>query len=82
MSKWKEIRNDNFDEIERCITIDAWKTNNDNEEGKVIAKVYEDGNKGTVYIDADAETDEEAQTAIEEVIMKFEAFPEYYKNCC
>lgn len=72
MSKWKEIRNDNFDENERCITIDAWKTSNQNEEGKIIAKVYEDGEKGTIYIDKEAETDEYAQKMINEVIMMFE----------
>lgn len=73
MSKWAEIRNDHFDEEEKCIFIDAWETDNDNEEGKVIAKIYEDGNKGTIYLDKDAETDEYAQEMINEIINRFES---------
>lgn len=72
-SKWAEIRNDHFDEEEKCIFIDAWETDNDNEEGKVIAKIYEDGNKGTIYLDKDAETDEYAQEMINEIINRFES---------
>jgi len=72
MSKWKEIRNDYFDEDEQCVYIDAWLTDDDNEEGKVIAKVYVDGEIGTVYLDKDAEFDFEAQESIEKVIMAME----------
>jgi hypothetical protein len=31
MSKWNAIQNDFFDENERCICIDAWLTDDDNE---------------------------------------------------
>ena len=36
MSKWREIRCDFFNEEEEKYYVDAWKTGNDNEEGKVI----------------------------------------------
>lgn len=37
MSKWSEIRNNFFSEDEEKVFVDAWKTSNKNEEGKVIA---------------------------------------------
>jgi len=74
MSKWIEIRNDNFDEFERCITIDAWLTNNGEEQGKIIAKVFEDLNKGIIYLDKDAEEDKEVQIAINEAIEKIKVY--------
>lgn len=46
MSKWKEIRCDFFDEEEEKYMVDAWKTDNDSEEGTVIAKL--DLSDGTV----------------------------------
>ena len=64
-NKWKEIRNNFFDEEERCISIDGWKTKNNNEEGKVIAKVYVDTKK-IEYIDETAKLDKYAQEIIEE----------------
>jgi hypothetical protein len=66
-SKWAEIRNTNFNEEEKCFTIDAWKTKNDNEEGKVIAKVFEDI---LIYFDLDAKADMYAQEIINETIKK------------
>jgi hypothetical protein len=66
MGKWQEIQNKYYDVTEGCIKIDAWKTTNDSEEGKVIAKVFEDKRKGTVYFDMDAKTDIYAQKAITE----------------
>jgi hypothetical protein len=80
MSKWAEIRNDYFDEEEGCICIDAWLTDNPNEEGTVIAKVYEDDNKGTAYLDRDAETDDLAQEKIDEIIGILENEPNFYSN--
>lgn len=73
MGKWKEIRNNNFDEYEECYTVDAWLTNNENEEGKVIAKIFVDGEKGTVYLDEVAKTDSYAQEIIDDRIMRLEA---------
>ena len=39
---FKEVRNDFYDEDKKCYVIDAWRTNNDNEEGVVVAEVYKD----------------------------------------
>ena len=67
MSKWREIRCDFFNEEEEKYYVDAWKTGNDNEEGKVIAKI--DLANGTVeYLDEDARTDEDAQVVINEFL--------------
>ena len=64
MSKWNEIRINFFDEEEKKWLVDAWETDNDNEEGSVIAKI--DLYTGTVeYLDKDAKTDENAQEEIE-----------------
>jgi len=67
MSKWREIRNDYCDEEESKVYIDAWKTSNGNEEGKVIAKVdYK--TKEIEYLNEAAKTDEYAQEVIKEVL--------------
>lgn len=67
MSKWREIRNDYCDEEEGKVCIDAWKTSNGNEEGKVIAKVdYK--TKEIEYLNEAAKTDEYAQEIIKEVL--------------
>lgn len=60
---WSEIRSDFEDE--GYIHIDAWKTGNDNEDGKVIAKVRISDNKVT-YLDERAKTDKYAQEVINE----------------
>jgi acyl-CoA synthetase (AMP-forming)/AMP-acid ligase II len=74
MSKWAEIRNDYYDEKEECYTIDAWLSANDNEEGKTIAKVFADKNKGTMYLDTEARTDKYAQEMIDDRIMILENY--------
>ena len=67
MSKWAEIRCDFFDEEEEKYFVDAWKTDNSNEEGIVIAKI--DLADGTVeYLDENAKTDEYAQEVIREML--------------
>jgi superfamily II helicase len=72
---WAEIRND-FEESnelgERVICIDAWETEDDNEEGKIIAKVIQSksGNAHVEYIDERAKVDTLAQEVIEETIQK------------
>ena len=63
-SKWTEIRCDFFDEEEERWLVDAWKTGDDNEEGKVIAKISETGE--VVYLDAEAKDDEYAKEVIAE----------------
>ncbi len=67
MSKYAEIRGNHFDDIEQVQCIDAWETDNDNEEGKVIAKVHLD-TKEVEYLDPDARYDEYAQEVIDEVL--------------
>ena len=67
MSKWSEIRCDFFDEEEEKYFVDAWETDDDNEEGTVIAKL--DLADGTVeYLDENAKTDEYAQAVIKEML--------------
>ncbi len=61
MSKWSEIRND-FNDGEN-ISIDAWKTSDDMEEGKVIARVSVN-DKTVEYLDDDARNDAYAQEVI------------------
>lgn len=69
MSKWSDIRCDFFDEEEKKYFVDAWRTDDDNEEGTVIAKL--DLADGTVeYLDEDAKTDEYAHEVIKEIIKK------------
>lgn len=66
MSKWADIENNFYDDIEGCWCIDAWKTNLDDEEGEIIAKIYDDGS--IEYLDEEAKTDEFAQEMIEELL--------------
>ena len=39
MNKWAEIRCDFYDNKEEKYFVDAWLTDDDNEEGTVIAKI-------------------------------------------
>ena len=67
MSKYEEIRNNFYDEDEQKVYIDAWFTEDDNEEGVVIAKVdYK--TKEIEYLDNDAKTDSYAQEIINETL--------------
>jgi hypothetical protein len=67
MSKYAEIRNDFYDEQEQKVYIDAWFTDDDNEEGTVIAKVnYK--TKEVEYLDDNAKTDKYAQAVINETL--------------
>lgn len=65
MSIWSEIRNDFIDN--GIVHIDAWISADDNEEGKVIAKINID-TKIIQYIDDRAKTDCYAQEIINEII--------------
>ena len=67
MSKYGEVRNDYYDEKECKVYIDAWFTDDDNEEGIVIAKVN-CKTQEIEYLDEDARTDEYAQEVIEETL--------------
>lgn len=72
MSKWAEIRNDFVCEDSHKVYIDAWLTDDDNEEGVAIARIDMDTKK-IEYFDEDAKTDDYAQEmivdAIEEIVF-------------
>jgi hypothetical protein len=71
MSKYAEIRNDYYDCEEQNVCIDAWFTDDDNEEGVVIAKVnYR--TKEVVYLDDDARIDDYAQEKINETLKEID----------
>jgi len=65
MSIWGEIRNDCEDGD--TVYIDAWLTADDNEEGKVIARVNV-RTKEVEYLDDRARTDSYAQEMIQEYL--------------
>jgi len=78
-SYWKEIRNSNVETsfnakidgaIRKLVTINAWKTGSDSEEGKVIAHVVLTayGDVCTIYADNIAKTDAYAQEFIQEAM--------------
>jgi hypothetical protein len=67
MSIWSEIHND-FEE-DGIIFIDAWSTEDDNESGKVIAKINL-STKEVCYLDNRAKTDNFAQEIINEIILE------------
>lgn len=67
MSKWSEIRIDFFDTEENRWSVDAWETDDDNEEGSVIAKI-DPKTKCVEYLDEDARTDSYAQEEIKEFL--------------
>lgn len=78
MSKYGEIRNDFYDDQEQKVYIDAWFTEDDNEEGTVIAKVnYK--TKEVEYLDADARMDDYAQEKINETLSEIDNSD--YENC-
>ena len=67
MSNWAEIRNDYCDESEGKVYIDAWFTDDDNEDGEVIAKI-DCRTKEVEYLDEIAKTDLYAQEVINETL--------------
>lgn len=78
-SKWVEIRNTFFNDEEQCFCIDAFETNDDSEEGKIIAKVKVQETKldeelllTVIYLDKEAITDIKAQESISELITDIE----------
>lgn len=69
MSKYAEIRSDFVNKEENALYIDAWKTNNPNEEGKILAKIDLDS-KEVTYLDKGAKTDDEVKSVINEAVCK------------
>lgn len=51
-SKFKEVRMNFVNEETKCVSIDAWETDNDNEEGRVLGEF--DLNDRKVYWREDA----------------------------
>jgi hypothetical protein len=62
--EYAEIRANHYDDIEQCFFIDAWETDNDAEEGIVIAKVYADK---VEYLVDDARKNQDVQALIPEL---------------
>jgi hypothetical protein len=77
MSKWAEIRNDFVCEDSRKIYIDAWLTEDDSEEGIVLARIDID-TKNIEYFDDDSRTDHYAQEIINEALCRID--DGYYDN--
>ena len=63
---WSELRADY--EEDGFLFIDAWKTDNDFEEGKTIAKIDLNNQLKVTYLDERAKTDKIAQEFIKDVI--------------
>lgn len=70
-SKWAEIRTDFFDEEERCVYVDGWKTSRGDEEGQVIAKIHVD-TKEVEYLIENGKTDPYVQKEIQLVLADIE----------
>ena len=68
MSKWTEIICE-YNNGEGFWCVDAWKTSDENEEGKVIA-VIDETSKNVYYIEPLARTDVYAQEVIKEKIAE------------
>lgn len=60
---YAELRRDYHNEEENYITIDGWKTDDDNEEGEIVAFVYPER---VVYVDNGARLNEEVNELIKE----------------
>lgn len=66
---WKEIRAEY--EEDGVVFVDAWKTEDDNEQGTVIAKIFKEGESARItYLDERAKLDIYAQEVINEAIQK------------
>ena len=75
MSKWAEIRCDYYCEEDNFWRVDAWLTDDGDEEGKVIAYIDNDTTK-VIYHDPLARTDEYAQEVIQDMIREIKAVKE------
>lgn len=67
MSAYAEVRDDFYDEDENKVYIDAWFTDDANEDGIVIAKVNTKS-KEVEYLEDEAKTDSYAQEVINGVL--------------
>ena len=67
MKDYVEVRCNFYNDIKGCWCVDAWMTDNDNEEGKVVAEIYDNG--GVVYIDVNAMKSPNVQEVIKSCLM-------------
>ena len=84
MNKWAEVRSDYYDEEEGKFYIDAWKTYDANEEGRVIAKVDYITEK-VEYLDYDAVGDRRVHEIVKDIINEIRASKEpdkIYSSVC
>ena len=71
MVHYNEVRIDYFDESENFFTIDAWRTGDDNEEGRVVGVVHPSGD---YYIfDYDAKSCDNVRDAVNEFVAGIKA---------
>ena len=68
---YAEVRNDYYDSEEGKVFIDAWETDDGDEEGSVVAKV-DVATKGVEYLDPAARTDPYAQELITDALRAIE----------
>ena len=66
MEDYAEVRCDFYDDIEGYWCVDAWRTNDDDEEGEVVAHVYDDGS--VVWLNNNAKKSHYVQMVIKDCI--------------
>ena len=68
MEDYAEVRCDFYDDIDGYWCVDAWRTNDNDEEGEVVAHVYNDGS--VVYLDKEAKQSAYVKAIIKECLME------------
>lgn len=76
INKWTEVKCDYMDDSDMFWCVDAWQTNNENEEGRVIAHI-DDLTARVTYDDPDARIDPLAK---EIIAQKIEEIKQDWKN--
>lgn len=71
-SRWSEIRCNFYDEQDGFWRVDAWKTNDNDEEGKVIAMI-DSVTSRVVYVDKSARIDDYAQEIISKKVNEIQS---------
>ncbi len=75
MSKYADVQCNYYNDIEQKYCVDAWYTDDGDEEGEVIAKI-DLATQEVEYLDPDAEHDEFAQEVINEMLHEGYALTE------
>lgn len=68
MSEWVEVRSNYYNTEEKATYIDAWHTSSDEEEGTVVAKVFDNGT--VEYLNNTAKTETNIQEEIKKVLKE------------